>query len=280
MGLVWYVGELSPAQKIVLLALADHSNDEGKSVYPGVKRLTYKTSLSERAVRRALANLRKLGLIKIEKEATFHLPTEYSVDLPQMQAMQMKPPTGSDDLPEMHPIPSRPARSATEDLPEVPLRPATQSERPARDAPKPSLTINLNHQVKEVKEGASAPHPALPIQAQTFLNHGGKFPAGKLKDGATKKSKAVAFMVERIPEDPESLARWGTVVEKYVLTWSATSYTVMINDYFLQDRIPGQSRKNGTGPTVVQPRGLGAVQRAAEKMGISLFPNEVKHGEQ
>lgn len=118
MSLAWYVEGVTPAQKAVLVALADHAGDDGKHVYPSVDRLTVKTSYAERTVRRALADLREKGLIHIVNEATHNFPTEYELDLPEMQAMRC---TRFD----------RGARNAPHDLPE-------NTDRGARNAPKPS----------------------------------------------------------------------------------------------------------------------------------------------
>lgn len=118
MNRAWYVPGLTPAQKAVLVALADHADSAGGNAYPSVGRLCTKTSYAERTVRRALGDLRDMELIVVQYEATRHKPTVYSLDLPQMH------PSESLDLPEN-----------TVDLPENTARPAT-------DAPKPSLTVN------------------------------------------------------------------------------------------------------------------------------------------
>lgn len=50
--------------KLVALALATYADADGTRVYPGVARLVAVTSLSERSVRNALAELRRIGLIE------------------------------------------------------------------------------------------------------------------------------------------------------------------------------------------------------------------------
>lgn len=131
MGLAWYVKGLTPAQKAVLVALADHAHDDGTNVYPGVKRLCIKTSLAERTVRRALSDLRSKGIIRIVKRAKFHSTTEYRLDLPEMQALQ-----------------ERPVFLADEDLPESPQGVPESVLRPARDAPKPSVNTSSKPSLK------------------------------------------------------------------------------------------------------------------------------------
>lgn len=52
--------------KFVLLALADHCNDEGEGAYPGVRRLCKKTSMSNQTVCNALNALRHNGYTTLE----------------------------------------------------------------------------------------------------------------------------------------------------------------------------------------------------------------------
>lgn len=82
----------------------------------------------------------------------------------------------------------------------------------------------------------------LPDPARIFLEHGGQFPSGRLHDGRTKKAHAIDYMLKHIPIQPEALERWGRVVEAYCAQWASTSYKTMIDSYFLQDRIPGETQ--------------------------------------
>ena len=88
----------------------------------------------------------------------------------------------------------------------------------------------------------------LPPQITIFLENGGKFPKGTLSGGVSKMDKAIEFISQKVSCDPESLERWAKVVEGYTRQWSGTSYTVMVNDYYLAGRIPGQSNHNGSKP--------------------------------
>lgn len=75
--------KLPRAQREVLLALADHAEDNGTGAHPGVARLAWKTDLSESQVQRHLRALEQLGVI----EAVAHVhggrghATEYSIHL-------------------------------------------------------------------------------------------------------------------------------------------------------------------------------------------------------
>lgn len=56
--------------KLVAFALATYADSNGCRVYPGVSRLVHVTSLSERSVRNALAELRRIGLIERTREGS------------------------------------------------------------------------------------------------------------------------------------------------------------------------------------------------------------------
>ena len=57
---------LQPSQKVVLLALADKSNDDGQS-YPGINWLAEKCGVSSRTVQRAIRELQLAGLVVVEE---------------------------------------------------------------------------------------------------------------------------------------------------------------------------------------------------------------------
>lgn len=62
LGRSFYV-PVDQSSKLVLLALADHANDDGNAARPGLARLEVKTGLSRRTVQRALAHLEEHGVI-------------------------------------------------------------------------------------------------------------------------------------------------------------------------------------------------------------------------
>ena len=131
--LAFYVKGLTPAQKAVLVALADHADVDGCKVYPSVKRLCIKTSYADRTVRRALSDLREMGLIIVVKESSYHHQTVYRLDLSQMQVLSERPATSADhDLPE-----------SAEDLPENTERPATNAGKPSYNPQKPSVKPSI-----------------------------------------------------------------------------------------------------------------------------------------
>jgi hypothetical protein len=65
MGATFYVPGLKQSDAFVLIALADHANDEGEHVYPGNERLAAKSRMTVRGVQLALARLQEAGLIQV-----------------------------------------------------------------------------------------------------------------------------------------------------------------------------------------------------------------------
>jgi DnaD/phage-associated family protein len=135
MSLVFEAGSLSPTQKSILLALADHANEDGRSIYPSVWRLTIKTGFGERAIRKGLAELREKKILIVVRPATQHFPTEYSININKLRELR----NPELDKPRNRPAPDAPLKDP--DLHDIP-------SRPAPDAPKSSV----NHHFKELKE--------------------------------------------------------------------------------------------------------------------------------
>jgi Cdc6-related protein, AAA superfamily ATPase len=78
MGEVWDL-DIPHSEKFVLLAMADHAHDDGTHVYPSVRHICRKTSMSERAVRGVLKKLRERGLLIVQRKATRYTPTIYLI---------------------------------------------------------------------------------------------------------------------------------------------------------------------------------------------------------
>jgi biotin operon repressor len=63
MNLVFENHELSTTEKMIMLALADHANDEGKSIYPSQGTVARKTSLARETVNRHVQFLIEKGYL-------------------------------------------------------------------------------------------------------------------------------------------------------------------------------------------------------------------------
>lgn len=75
---VWF-SNLHRRLKPLAATLADLANDDGSSIYPSVEYIAWRLSSSKRVVRSALADLRKAGVLRAERNATGGrgLTTEY-----------------------------------------------------------------------------------------------------------------------------------------------------------------------------------------------------------
>lgn len=63
MSMVFDNQELDSTQKLIMLALADHANDEGKSIYPSQDTLSLKTGLARETINRKIRELIGLGYL-------------------------------------------------------------------------------------------------------------------------------------------------------------------------------------------------------------------------
>lgn len=65
MSLVWKHAKVSGSELLVLLAMADYGNDDGKNIFPAMQTLGDKARLSESQTRRILKKLEKQKLIRL-----------------------------------------------------------------------------------------------------------------------------------------------------------------------------------------------------------------------
>lgn len=80
MGSVYEI-ELAHPQQAVLVAMADHAQDDGTDVYPSIARLAWKTGYSDRQIKRIIKDLLGVGVLIEVTAATQHRPTEYVIFL-------------------------------------------------------------------------------------------------------------------------------------------------------------------------------------------------------
>lgn len=79
-----------PADKYVLLMLANYADAEGGSVFPSIARLEKDTHLARRTIQRALRRLEKAGLIQPANKNV--LPEKYRPDKrPNAYRLKMPP---------------------------------------------------------------------------------------------------------------------------------------------------------------------------------------------
>jgi hypothetical protein len=65
MSAVWERDDLDASERLVMLSLADHADDDGVC-YPSIARLCKRTSMSDRGVQKVLARLQERGFLRVE----------------------------------------------------------------------------------------------------------------------------------------------------------------------------------------------------------------------
>jgi DNA-binding transcriptional ArsR family regulator len=93
--------KLTPADKVVGVALVQHVNKQEGYAWPSHDRLAEKTALSSRHVRRSLRKLEKQGLISVgqrgggvymkEGLGLRGIPCRYSLTIPDLASLDRKP---------------------------------------------------------------------------------------------------------------------------------------------------------------------------------------------
>ena len=177
MAQCWPVGGMSPAQKAVLISLADQANDDGYC-WPSVKTISTRTCLSERAVQGAIRWLVAANILRAsERSGT---STVY-----QITPAAYAPPQ------EMHPAANAPRGAADAPPPPQMLHPT-----PADAAPKPSMNRQLNR-----KEPKTVRVDAPSFQVPDWINkqHWDAWHSCAKRKNATNAQKQMAV---------DKLAKW------------------------------------------------------------------------
>ena len=182
MSACWPLQGMSPAQKAVLISLADQANDDGYC-WPSVGTIASRTCLSERAVQGAikwLQSARLLGASERRGTSSVYQITPAAYAPPQ----------------EMRPAANAPTPAAYAPPPPQELHPT-----PADAAPKPSMNRQLNHQ--EPKKRASASVFELPgwVPADTW--------AAFMETRKAKKAKSTDYALSLIVKDLERFKAAG-----------------------------------------------------------------------
>jgi Helix-turn-helix domain len=76
----------APLLKLILLALADHANDDGDGAYPSLSTLEKKTALTHKSVLNSLEALKQQGLI-IRAGISRRGTTNYSINVPMLRSL-------------------------------------------------------------------------------------------------------------------------------------------------------------------------------------------------
>lgn len=146
---------IAPAtMKIVLLALADHANDEGKYVYPSLIRLETMTGLSRRTIQRTEEGLCSIGVLS-EVGKSEYGTTEYSISPATLRRL------GGESS-------SKKARQIRRGGESGSINSALDSKKGALDSPKPLIKPSVEPSV----EGKSNPAASAAAYSEFMTNVG------------------------------------------------------------------------------------------------------------
>ncbi len=123
MAEIWEAGPDNTAERFVLLAVADHANDDGLA-YPSAARIALKTCMAERSVRRIVHRLVGTGWLTIIKNAGKNGTNLFQVHVPP--------------LTQGHPDPGSPLTQGPQPLTQGPPPPDPGSAEPSENHQKPS----------------------------------------------------------------------------------------------------------------------------------------------
>jgi hypothetical protein len=184
-SMVWETACREPSDKFVLLALADHANDDGVC-YPSMHRLAERTGFALRTVRTAVRRLCEDGLLSVERNAGPRGCNLFTVFPEGGQPRQQLPP-GSRCTPATNdPLPRQPTVMTPATVAPEPLRTINEPSRARATGRRTSgATGRAEKQVGGnrdrfllfwsgvIKDGGFVPPTALkPADVEQLLEHG------------------------------------------------------------------------------------------------------------
>ncbi|PTZ59798.1 helix-turn-helix domain-containing protein [Pseudomonas aeruginosa] len=212
MSACWPLQGMSPAQKAVLISLADQANDQGVC-WPAVDSIAMRCCLSKRAVQQAIKWLRGAGIVSVEERqgrSTMYSVTPAAYAPPQHMHPRRKctpaayAPTPADAAPrtvieptrepsgEPSPLPTRSGSAADEAMQEAcrNVWAAYRAAYEARWSVQPVRNAKVNSQVKQLVAALGAEAPAV---AAFFVGLDDKFLVDSCHEFGLLLAKAGAY---------------------------------------------------------------------------------------
>jgi hypothetical protein len=165
MALIFSVSGFTPAEKLVLLSLADYANDEGRSIYPSVDKTSRRTGLTSRSVRRIIKELVGDGfLIPVSLGGGRYRTNEFRLDVQKISQIANQDPELHSSLSGTNPDTVSSFTGNNPDMvssfpqlnPDIVSRnPDIVSRNPDTVSPDPLLTINIRNNADVKKTSAS-----------------------------------------------------------------------------------------------------------------------------
>ena len=155
MSAIWENGPANSTQRFVLLALADHGNDDGGNIFPAIDTIARKTALSERTVIRAIEGLVQDGYLIRQRRQS--VSNAYHIVLARLSPSSVSDKMSLTEVTECHPV--------SDNLSSVSDRmspPEVTNRHPVSDnvSHDPSLNHQVNHQGGTIRAREPEPQAA------------------------------------------------------------------------------------------------------------------------
>ncbi len=155
---VWAYADCKGSELLILLALADFSDDYGENIYPSTTTLARKSRLSEAQARRVVQNLVKLDLIEIVEQGGWqrgrNRSNSYRIKLENLKpdsGINLIPPpsrrrdhgTRADDTTVVSPTRDDPSSEPSYNTPSEKMRPSSgRKSKTTGDAPRGPYSLD------------------------------------------------------------------------------------------------------------------------------------------
>lgn len=140
-----FTTNLQPSKKIVLLALADFANDDGKNIFPAVSTIANKSSLSHRSVQTIIGDFLGTGILRITKNPKGGAPGSTRHLIIDLAALDNLVKLSRDE--ESASVQQRGAKKCSEGV-------QSNEKTSATTAPKPSVNLHENTTDKNSDSGS------------------------------------------------------------------------------------------------------------------------------
>lgn len=244
MGQIWDL-DLDHSEQLVLLALADHADHEGKNIYPSIGLIAWKTGYSERQIHRIYRALEDKKVLCIQQERPGQ-PTIYYLDLSPLSRKKAYQPKRSY-------APATPDKMAEVEnvTPDIAMSypPLTQSCHTTPDIAmsyKPSLNHQLNQEVV-VNTQAVQDQQTTAAALSDLKNHPRVQAYLRTFPGERPTRVFMTALVEEFTNEAALNAAWKLIKQR---NWNAANldtlrgrYGHACNELALQEEPPPEQKK-------------------------------------
>ena len=157
MSAIWENETLSPSERLVMLSLADHADDDG-ACYPSISRISKRTGMTDRGVQKVIARLTDEGFLTVDYNSGRSGSNMYRV--------RSTPERGSP------PNVVHPRTPFTGGVNVVPKTPEPRSPKPSRTINEPSVVIKSIDAVRSELEAWASPQAVTSFMAYRSKSKG------------------------------------------------------------------------------------------------------------